>query len=53
MLRRCWAIPLETVERHYAPFVPALRERVRRIMESENGLESAAMKTPSSPAKPN
>ncbi len=25
---------IETVERHYAPFVPELRERVRRITES-------------------
>ena len=30
---------VETVEKHYAPFVPALRERVRRIMESGGGLE--------------
>jgi integrase len=33
---------VETVEKHYAPFVPALRERVRRIMESGAGLESVA-----------
>lgn len=26
---------IDTVEKHYAPFVPELRERVRRIMESE------------------
>ena len=26
---------IETVEQHYAPFVPELRERVRRILESE------------------
>jgi integrase len=31
---------VETVERHYTPFVPALRERVRQIMESGKGLES-------------
>ena len=31
---------VETVERHYSPFVPALRERVRQIMESGKGLES-------------
>jgi integrase len=30
---------VETVERHYSPFVPALRERVRQIMESGKGLE--------------
>ena len=31
---------METVERHYAPFVPALRERMRRIMETGSGLEA-------------
>jgi len=31
---------VDTVEKHYAPFVPALRERVRRIMENADGLES-------------
>jgi site-specific recombinase XerD len=31
---------VETVEKHYAPFVPALRERVRRILESGAGLEA-------------
>jgi len=31
---------VETTETHYAPFVPALRDRVRRIMETGNGLES-------------
>jgi integrase len=30
---------VETVERHYAPFIPALQERLRRIQESPNGLE--------------
>jgi hypothetical protein len=34
---------VETVEKHYAPFVPALRERVRRIMESGSGLEAVDM----------
>jgi integrase len=34
---------VETVEKHYAPFVPALRERVRRIMETGSGLEAVAM----------
>ena len=29
----------ETVERHYTPFVPELRERVRYILESGVGLE--------------
>lgn len=30
---------VETVEKHYAPFVRELRERARRIMESGEGLE--------------
>jgi integrase len=30
---------VQTVERHYAPFVPELRERLRKIMESPGGLE--------------
>jgi hypothetical protein len=42
----------DTVERHYVPFVSALRERVRRIMENGEGLEGNGMKTPSSPAEP-
>jgi integrase len=42
---------VETVERHYAPFVPALRERVRRIMESGEGLEGTGTKPPRSTAK--
>jgi len=32
---------IETVEKHYTPFVRELRERVRTILESETGLESA------------
>jgi integrase len=32
---------IETVERHYTPFVRELRERVRAILESEAGLEGA------------
>lgn len=31
---------IETVERHYAPFVRELRERARRIVESREGLET-------------
>jgi integrase len=31
---------IETVEKHYAPFVPELRERVRRIMELEPEVEN-------------
>src|SRR5215472_8618446 len=30
---------VETVEKHYAPFVRELRERARRIMETGEGLE--------------
>lgn len=30
---------IETVEKHYTPFVPELRERVRTILDSEGGLE--------------
>src|SRR5262249_891046 len=30
---------VDTVEKHYAPFVRELRERARRIMESGQGLE--------------
>jgi hypothetical protein len=31
---------IETVERHYMPFVKELRERVRSILENGTGLES-------------
>ena len=31
---------IETVERHYTPFVKELRERVRSILETGSGLES-------------
>lgn len=31
---------IDTVEKHYAPFVPELRERVRRIMEAGPGPEN-------------
>jgi len=30
---------IETVEKHYMPFVRELRERVRRIMENGAGLK--------------
>jgi integrase len=30
---------VETIERHYAPYTKELRERARRIMESDEGLE--------------
>lgn len=33
---------VETIEKHYAPFVRELRERARRIMETGEGLEQIA-----------
>jgi hypothetical protein len=33
---------IETVEKHYMPFVRELRERVRRILENGAGLEEVA-----------
>jgi integrase len=33
--------PIETIEKHYAPFTKELRDRVRRIMENGEGLENA------------
>ena len=30
---------IETIEKHYTPFVRELRERVRAILESDAGLE--------------
>jgi integrase len=33
---------IETVEKHYTPFVPELRERVRSILETGIGLEESA-----------
>jgi integrase len=48
---------IETVEKHYTPFVKELRERVRSILESGIGLEELAKKaseTPQiQPKKPN
>ena len=38
---------IETVEKHYTPFVRELRERVRSILESEGGLEKITV-TPAS-----
>ena len=32
---------IETVEKHYAPFVPELRERARKIISGRGGLEDA------------
>jgi hypothetical protein len=37
---------IETVERHYTPFVPELRERVRLILEQGVGLEESTSNKP-------
>jgi hypothetical protein len=37
---------IETVERHYTPFVPELSERVRLILEQGVGLEDRTSSTP-------
>jgi hypothetical protein len=34
---------IETVEKHYAPFVRELRDRARRIVESSEGLENCTV----------
>lgn len=39
---------IETIEKHYTPFVKELRERVRTILESDGGLEKLASVTPAS-----
>jgi len=38
---------IETIEKHYSPFVRELRERVRTILQSEGGLEKTTV-TPAS-----
>lgn len=40
---------IETVEKHYMPFVRELRERVRRILENGAGLEEIAAMAPEAP----
>ena len=40
---------IETVEKHYMPFVRELRERVRRILENGTGLEELAVTLPDAP----
>jgi integrase len=42
---------IETIEKHYTPFVRELRERVRRLMENGEGLESWAQFGHSDPQK--
>jgi integrase len=37
---------IETVEKHYMPFVRELRDRVRRILENGTGLEELAVTPP-------
>jgi hypothetical protein len=40
---------IETIEKHYAEFVRELRERVRRVMESnEGGLKAFSVEAPPS-----
>ena len=36
---------IETVEKHYLPFVRELRERVRHIMENGSGMEEIFSKS--------
>lgn len=48
---------IDTVEKHYTPFVKELRERVRKILETGIGLEELALKSANqaetAPKKPN
>ena len=37
---RLVGITVDILERHYAPFIPELRERVRRALNSGEGLEA-------------
>jgi integrase len=41
---------IETVEKHYAPFVKELQDRVRRLLEAEGGLEQAKTEPRVTPA---
>jgi integrase len=43
---------VDTVEKHYAPFVKELRERSRRLMENGQGLENCTIITQQSAARP-
>jgi len=42
---------IETVEKHYTPFVKELRERVRSILENGIGLESSVTPVSQSPGQ--
>jgi len=44
-------ITVEMLERHYAPFIPELRERVRRALDSGQGLEGTEIRPPDSAPK--
>jgi hypothetical protein len=48
---------IDTVEKHYTPFVKELRDRVRNILETGTGIEEAAKMAPTTrqntPRKPN
>ncbi len=41
---------IETVEKHYAPFVKPVRDRVLGILEAESGLEQAKSECRVTPA---
>jgi len=44
---------IATVEKHYAPFVRELRERVRRLMESNEGISAYAGEDSGAPPQRN
>jgi integrase len=46
---RLVGITVEMLERHYAPFIPELRERVRQALENGQGLEPALIQSSESP----
>ena len=46
---RLVGITVEMLERHYAPFIPELRERVRQALENGQGLEPALIQSTESP----
>jgi hypothetical protein len=44
---------IETIERHYTPFVRELRERVRRLLETGVGMEEMRESAGEMQSKPN
>ena len=44
-------ITVEMLEKHYAPFIPELRERVRRALDQGEGLETVQVRTADSSPK--